>query len=427
MKRKGTGLFIALIWLLCSLAACQQADPGTLPVLTGIAGEILPSGTETAAPETPAAAETEEAPETPAAAATEETAVFQGETERLSSSSSSEADKTSRPAAAARGTRARPSRTRAAEEVTSPAKASTEARPEGPDYTREENWAYLEQGEDKPVDVFFVAPTVIDDGVYFRIEDGNQRKQMRISLNKHRGLYAEQGAFYSPYYRQMALEVYGWSGEEQQPWRDLAFRDVAAAFQAYLDLYNAGRPFILAGFSQGGELIIRLMIEFFNPATDGGRALMDRLVAVYAIGAGLPESTVAAYPWLRPADSAWDTGVIISFDCERPGLTGTVLLPAGSRSLSINPLSWSRDGAYADKSLNLGAYFPGADWEVPQLCGCYIEPERGALVVPDINPDLFPTDADVLPPGNLHEYDYQFFYRNIQDNVRQRVEAFFWP
>ena len=424
MKRKGTGFLIALIWLLAGLTACRQGESGTLPLLTSVTGEALFSSPETAPPQTAPpqtpAAETVAPPETPAAAETETVAETLPETEETSSILQTE--KSSRVPVATRGTQVPPSPDCNTEEI-----PVTEAPPEGPDYTREENWAYLGTEEDKPVDVFFVAPTVIDDGVYLRTEEGIQRKKMMLSLNNHRGIYAEQGAFYAPYYRQMAAEVYTWAPEEQKPWRDQAFGDVAAAFRAYLELYNGGRPFILAGFSQGGELIIRLMIEFFDPDTEEGRALLDRLVAVYAIGAGLPESTVAAYPWLRPADSAWDTGVIISFDCEAPGVTGTVLLPAGSRSLSINPLSWSRDGDYADKSLNLGAYFPGIDTEVPQFCGCYIEPERGALVVPGINPEHFPVDEDVLPPGNLHEYDYQFFYRNLQDNVRQRVEAFFRP
>lgn len=419
MKRKGTGLLLALIWILLSLAACRQGESGTLPVLRPATEEALPSSSETASPKTPAA-ETVAPPETPAAA--DSGAATEALPETAETASALQTENSSSASAASRSTRIRPTRDRSTEEI-----PSTEVLPEGPDYTREENWAYLELGEDKPVDVFFVAPTVIDDGTYLRMEEGIQRKKMMLSLNNHRGIYAGQGAFYAPYYRQMAAEVYTWPPEEQQPWRDQAFGDVAAAFRAYLDLYNGGRPFILAGFSQGGELIIRLIIEFFNPATEEGRALQDRLVAVYAVGAGLPESTVEAYPWLRPADSAWDTGVIISFDCEAPGVTGSVLLPAGSRSLSINPLSWSRDGAYADKSLNLGAYFPGIDTEVPQFCGCYIEPERGALVVPGINPEHFPVDEDVLPPGNLHEYDYQFFYRNLQDNVRQRVEAFFRP
>ena len=423
MKGKKLFICISLMALLLWLSACSSGASGTLPgVVTP--GQTLSEGTPEPTLTTPAPGTGDPSPEATLPEETETAPATSGTdrtTEPLTESDIGESGET-RSASAATGSRARPTKTQAY----SSSEANTETRdPEAPDYTQGESWVYFALGEDKPVDVFLISATAIDDGVYFRMEDEEQRELMRQSLEKQRGIYGQQGSLYAPYYRQMALEVYGWEAEEQQPWRDLAFRDVADAFRTYLDVYDRGKPLIIAGFSQGSELSIRLMIEFFNPATREGRELLDRLVAVYAIGAGLPEITVAAYPWLRPAESAWDTGVIISFDCELPGITGTVLLPAGSRSMTINPLSWSRDGAHADKSLNLGAYFPTIDLEIPQLCGCYIEPERGALIVTGINPAHYPTDADVLPPGNLHGYDYQFFYRNIQDNVRQRIASFF--
>lgn len=424
MKGKRLFIFISLAALLLWLSGCSSGGAsGTLPgvVTPGQTASVTAPVSESSVP-LPTEAVT-----SPEATLPPETSLLPSETQQtVPPLTDLKNPSESRSASATTAGRARPTKTQPQLHTTAPSEASTQAPdPEAPDYRQAENWAYLGLGEDMPVDVFLLAPTVIDEGVYLRPQDAVQRKLMMLALDKQRGIYGQQASLYAPYYRQMAAEVYTWEASRQQPWRDQAYQDVAAAFQAYLELYDTGKPLILAGFSQGSELNLRLMREFFDPATREGRALLDRLVAVYAVGAGLPETMVAEFPWLRPAESAWDTGVIISFDCELPGVSGSVLLPAGSRSLSINPLSWRRDGEHADKSLNLGAYFPVINVEVPQLCGCYIEPERGALVVTDIDPSHYPTDADVLPPGNLHEYDYQFFYRNLQDNVRQRIASFF--
>ena len=413
-KRKTITILAWVLAALLLLVSCTSqreitvpgTDP-TLPVLTEPTDGTTGNTEETAAP----GPVTTEAPTLETAAPTEEP------TETAASTEPPETEPATQPP------------TEAPTEETEPDETEDPDffKNRVPDYSRPERWAWLGEGEDKPADLFFVGPTVLEDGLYLRLTDQENLEYFRTSLAQERGLYDSVCTLYAPYYRQMSVKVYTFPREEQSFWRDQAYRDVAAAFRYYLENLYTGKPLILAGFSQGAELALRLMQEFFDPDTAWGAALQDRLVAVYAIGAGLPETMVEEYPWMKPADSAWDTGVIIAYDCEQPGITGSVLLPAGSRSLSINPLTWSRSTEPADKSLNKGACFlrGGQIWmELPELCGCYIEPDRGALVVTGINYASFPTDSDVLPPGNLHEYDYQFFYRNLQENVRTRVDQF---
>jgi len=31
---------------------------------------------------------------------------------------------------------------------------------------------------------------------------------------------------------------------------------------------------------------------------------------------------------------------------------------------------------------------------------------------------------DILPEGSYHLYDYQFFFKNLQENVKHRVELY---
>ena len=167
----------------------------------------------------------------------------------------------------------------------------------------------------------------------------------------------------------------------------------------------------------------RLLAEYFDDDE-----LSSRLVAVYAIGWPCTKELVEKYPQIKPATSADDLGVVISFDCESPDLTDTFITPAGTKACTINPLNWKTDATPADKSLNPGACFTDysgqINTEIEGLCGCYIDEERGALKVTDIDPEDFPAYLSMLPEGGYHIYDYQFFFRSLQQNVENRVSAF---
>ena len=62
--------------------------------------------------------------------------------------------------------------------------------------------------------------------------------------------------------------------------------------------------------------------------------------------------------------------------------------------------------------------------EIPHLTGAYIDSERGALKVTDVTPEEYPAGVELFEDGIYHLYDYQFFYRNIQKNVKVRIKAF---
>ena len=131
---------------------------------------------------------------------------------------------------------------------------------------------------------------------------------------------------------------------------------------------------------------------------------------------------------IRPAQSADDIGTVISFDCESADVTDTFVWPEGTDAFSINPLSWKCDSKPADKSLNPGACFTDYEGKITQeikgLCGCYIDEERGTLKITDIEPKDFPAYLTLLPEGAYHIYDYQFFFRSLQENVKNRINIF---
>ena len=292
------------------------------------------------------------------------------------------------------------------------------------DYSKSENWAYYAVGDDKKADLFLICPTVDmgKDGEYnMSMDDEDTKENFLGALNMERGIYENSATMYAPYYRQMTFPVYSLSEKEMEPYLDIAYRDVAAAFEYYFKNCNNGRPIILAGFSQGSQLLLKLMEEYFdNPA------YQENLVAAYCIGWRVTDDDLAKYPHLRMAQCESDTGVIISFNSEAEGVEESLIIPSGMKTLAINPLNWKTDSTVADSSLNAGACFTNYAGEIKketaELTGAYLDENRGALRITDLNPADY--SNSLFPDGVYHLYDYQFFYRNLQQNVAVRLESY---
>ena len=165
-----------------------------------------------------------------------------------------------------------------------------------------------------------------------------------------------------------------------------------------------------AAFMDGNTLDIGAVAairDFANPVSIARRLSREKvnslLVACYAIGWRITGEELEEYPHLRFAAGEDDTGVIIAFNSEAEDVTDSLMIPAGTRTLAINPLNWETDGTPAGKEENLGACFTDYSGEIiteiPQLTGAYIDPERGALKVPDVSPDDYPPGLDIFSEG----------------------------
>ena len=292
------------------------------------------------------------------------------------------------------------------------------------DYAQSENWAYYAEGAGKNADLFLICPTVDmgkNGNFNMSLDDTDTKESFVGALNMERGIYENSATMYAPYYRQMTFPVYSMTEEEMKPYLDMAYRDVAAAFEYYMKNCNNGRPLILAGFSQGSQLLLMLLKEYFDDP-----ACSDRLVAAYCIGWRVTQEDLAKYPHLKMAQGEDDTGVIISFNSEAEGIEESIMVPKGVKTLGINPLNWKTDSTPADKTLNAGACFTKYSGEIkkeiPELTGAYLDESRGTLRVTDIDPAEY--SNSLFPDGVYHLYDYQFFYRNLQENVAVRLNRY---
>lgn len=165
--------------------------------------------------------------------------------------------------------------------------------PPAPNYAQADAWALLpahpaQPGPETPgADVFFVHPTTFDGGKNWNAPIGGpggghshaDRMVSEVMLPNYAGPFARVGRVFAPRYRQASLYATQMTlRDDAREARVFAYRDVRAAFDAYLARWGDGRPFILAGVEQGGQLVTRLARE-----VQADPALKDRLIAVYAM------------------------------------------------------------------------------------------------------------------------------------------------
>lgn len=289
-----------------------------------------------------------------------------------------------------------------------------------PIYSDSYYWASFPTSIEKDVDVFFVYPTVFGgtEEMNMDITSDDLRSRVLSVIPKQAGVFNNNCNIYIPYYRQMAMDGLYLAEEERAEYFSIGLADIEEAFDYYIKNLNKGRPFILAGHSQGSQVLIQLMKDKLNKAE-----LMSKLVAAYIIGYSVTDDDLAQYEWLKIAESADDIGKIITYNTQSEFATGSpVLLP---HAHCVNPLSWKNTSEYAPKEMNLGAVFFNTDGEIDtrisQFTDAWID-DNGALVagIADINIYTPPS----WPEGVYHKYDYSFFYNNLIENVGVRINAF---
>lgn len=310
------------------------------------------------------------------------------------------------------------------------------------DYSDTNNWAHLPENTDKEVDTFFVYPSVYINPApgapdIVPVEDVMLRAAVKNNYGQAPLVFEDLTNLYEPYYRQSNLATLARLRPEQVlPFQLQEQRtDLYAALDYYFEHYNQGRPFILAGHSQGSLMIKIAFRDYFLEHAD----YLERMVAAYVLGFSVTADDLAANPALKFAEGADDTGVIVSWNTEGPENktehNGVVL----KDSIAINPLNWKRDDTYAPASENLGDRLPdydetqiraiGYQVHTPGLADARIDLEKGVVVCTTL-PERYvqpaaPGKRSIFGPASLHTSDYPAFWENIRENVRTRVKAYF--
>jgi hypothetical protein len=289
--------------------------------------------------------------------------------------------------------------------------------PSKPGYNKENCWAFRQAGAGRAFDIFYVYPTFYG-GLAGALMDVYAippalAPHIKNNILKNCGVFSG-GNIYAPFYRQASFASLRLPEEQKGEILKSSLADITAAFENYL-AGSGGRPFVLAGHSQGSRLLRELMKACF-----GRPALNSRLIAAYLIGAELTRGDLQTCPWLKLAAGAEDFGIIITYNTQAAGVENSPIYERGG-AVCINPLNWGV--VSADRNLNLGAVFfdksgaPAA--EIKNFTGAYIEARSGALIASDADIDRY--SSPLFPRGVYHLFDYEFFYRNLQNNFSLRL------
>ena len=135
--------------------------------------------------------------------------------------------------------------------------------------------------------------------------------------------------------------------------------------------------------------------------------------------------TFPQYPYLRTAQRADDTGVIITYNSQAPG---KVISPftGGSEVYCINPVNWRTDSKIAKSSEHQGSRFfdfkSGKATDKKAFVSAWIDPASGGLIVKTAEPGKF--DSRSLGSGVYHMFDLNLFYYDLRNNGKLRINSF---
>lgn len=336
--------------------------------------------------------------------------------------------------------------------------------PPPPDYSQPQYWAALPDRLDAadvvpendpfgdrqasaPVDVFYIHPTT-----YRGTDNWNQPlDDARVNDWTDESVVARQAAVFNaccrvfaPRYRQAsAAGVYAPPEMKAMGAYEFAWQDVRAAFLYYMKHWNKGRPFIIAGHSQGGAHTEHWLKEFGKEPR-----LARLLVAAYPIGIGFAAADIAKLPGVHGlCRTPTETGCVVAWNTfaangdpktfvssaqaryvQRSGTTD------GQEIVCVNPLSFDASRPAAPASWNLGALpaRPGVGLAPALRAGTPLPATQAGVLGASCANGVLTLDAAPgpgyaivpLPNGMLHFNDFDLFYQNIRINAVARSEAF---
>lgn len=275
--------------------------------------------------------------------------------------------------------------------------------------------------------VFYVHPTTYLRGdrwnaPLFEPESGWRD---RLFVQSQSSAFNSVAEIWAPRYRQAAYGSFLLNSSDARKALFVAYRDISAAFDHFLREVEPERPVILAGHSQGGLHLMRLIEE-------RKADLKDRLIAAYVVG--WPISVAADLPSLGfpVCRTAGQPGCILSWMSFADPPNPSLILssweksegPAGQKRrrediVCVNPITGSFGGA-APPAANPGTLVPSADFtQATILPGAVGARCHDGLLI--LDGEVPPLGRYVLPGNNYHVYDFALFWGAIRRDAQQRL------
>lgn len=296
------------------------------------------------------------------------------------------------------------------------------------DYSDADNWLALPEDGEKKVDVIYLYPTVYGtlteaENEVADVEDITMRLGAAFSEATQASVFEESCNVYAPVYRQLTVDcLLGLIDHNEEAMRYVASKDLYQMLDYYFEYENQGKPFILAGHSQGSVWLTVILEDYMKQHPE----YLQNMVAAYVIGYSVTEEYLERNPHLQFATGAEDVGVIISYNTEGPGNKDRYNCVVRDGAIAINPVNWMRDATYAPAQENPGSLSLTGEI-VSGYADARVDLERGVVVCESVvqSQQLQEAMQPYFGPESYHLSDYSLYYVSLQRNVADRIRAFF--
>ena len=304
------------------------------------------------------------------------------------------------------------------------------------DYSQKAHWLTQPENPDKPVDLVFLYPSSCTDfkaGVICSVDNKSMLSGAKRNLSQQATAFEPIANIFAPFWRLVnarKLPEMSYEEVDDAEWAEPR-TDVYAALDYYFEHLNQGRPYFLAGHSQGSRLCFITLAEYMAEHPD----YYANMIAAYCLGDSLTKDYLEENSHVKAAQGEGDLGVVVSWNTEGPANKGHDSLVVSPGAIAINPLNWRTDGFPASADLNRGCFrprllFPGLI-RLSVKADAVLDLERGAVIVTEPRLAKYAITAgpgfkkfeSVFGPASYHGCDYSFFFMNIRENSRLRAQA----
>lgn len=283
--------------------------------------------------------------------------------------------------------------------------------PQAPDYSDSTFW-YAEENDKtgKNADVFYIVSTwetdwKTDSGATVHYADVYNKKHRDDMTKEISGIAAYMGKdnnFYSPFYRHITIE--GWATRDENIINsrfEIAFEDVRNAFETFLKNRPKNRPFVLAGFSQGGKAVVELLKIMPED-------VYQQLVAAYVLGYKVTPADTLASANIKAAQSPDDIGVTICYNSvsDVKYIQPVVAAPC---AFCINPVNWRTDDVPAT---------------LHDTITVSVAQKEKVLIVKGYSGSEYAPIMGFLNVGDFHSCEPWLYKECLEKNIKNRIEIF---
>lgn len=288
---------------------------------------------------------------------------------------------------------------------------SEEYIPQAPDYSDPTFW-YTEKNDKtgKNADVFYIVSTwetdwKTDSGKtvhYADVYNKKHRDDMTKEISAIAAYMGKDNNFYSPFYRHITIE--GWATRDENIINSrfkIAFEDVRNAFETFLKNRPKNRPFVLAGFSQGGKAVVELLKIM-------PKDVYQQMVAAYVLGYKVTPDDTLTSTNLKAAQGPDDIGVTICYNSvsDVKYIQPVVAAPC---AFCINPVNWRTDDVPAT---------------LHDTITVSVAQKEKVLVVKGYSGSEYSPIMGFLNVGDFHSAEPWLYKECLEKNIKNRIEIF---